>query len=72
MHEMHVLLELHFLQGILNPLQGLVNCAIYGRHLLFRMQMAHGATSATIGERHSEDQISEQTPIMQRSYSYGS
>ncbi|ELT99106.1 hypothetical protein CAPTEDRAFT_228414 [Capitella teleta] len=61
------------LEAILNPLQGLINCAMYGHHLLLKIQIASNE-SISNGDPgfSSEDLPSEQTPILIRPHGYGS
>ncbi|ELU05363.1 hypothetical protein CAPTEDRAFT_195480 [Capitella teleta] len=61
------------LEAILNPLQGLINCAMYGHHLLLKIQIASNE-SISNGDPgfSSEDFPSEQTPILIRTHGYGS
>ena len=63
-----ILLIVH--QAIVNPLQGLLNCVVYGRHLLFRHIGRPTERDTSDWNADSEDPVSETTPILFRSGSY--
>ena len=50
-----------YFQAVLNPLQGLLNCVVYGRHMLFR-RIARNEGRITTGS----EEIRETTPILNR------
>ena len=47
-----------YTQAVLNPLQGLLNCLLYGRHMLFRR------IARDEGRIHQPEEINEDTPIL--------